>query len=248
MSIDDNSTSKISVKNKYFTFLKNTEKVPNSWELLELKTDLHYNESQSAIRNAKCQICSNIATNPKMCEECEVLYCGNCASTLLLNSKSEDINCRNCPEPLNLKPLSKSLKRILDDFDIQCPSMNLNCPPPISYKNLISHLDECRYWQGFSKCLGCGLIGKTHSIEDHITTCPFVYFKCDICSNIVKRKDIEVHQETCKKLPNCEMCKILKNKVEELEDKLIIKINSLEDNIEYQQKSILLIFSYEIFI
>jgi len=225
--------------NKYFTFLKNTERVPDTMELLELKIELQHNESQSAIRNAKCQICSNIATNPKMCGECEVLYCGNCASTLILNSKSEGTTtCRHCTEPLNLRPLSKSLMRILEDFHMRCPSLNDNCPPPITYRNLISHLEECKYWQGYSKCLGCGLIGKTHSIEDHILTCPFTYFKCDPCGNIVKRKDVELHQDSCKKIsPNCEYCKVLKIRVEEIEDKLITKIKSLEDLIDFQQKS-----------
>jgi hypothetical protein len=174
-----------------------------------------------------------------MCEECEVLYCGNCASSLLLNSKNEgNLMCRHCPEPLNLKPISKSQQRILDDFDLQCPSLNQNCRPPITYKNLIYHLDECRYWQGFSKCLGCGLIGKANAIEDHVMICPFVYFKCEACSNIVKRKDLEIHQESCRKIfPNCELCKILKNRLDEIEEKMFIKINSLENIIDFQQKS-----------
>jgi len=232
-------TSKLGLVNKYFTFLKNTERIPNSMELLELKMDLQYNESQSAIRNAKCQICENIVTNPKMCEECEVLYCCNCASTLQLNAKKDEvIICRNCPEPLILKPISKALLRILDDFDMMCPSRNPNCPPPVLYKNLISHLDECRYWKGFSKCLGCGLIGKSDAIEDHVMLCPFVYFKCEVCNNIVKRKDLEIHQESCRKIfPTCELCKILKNRMDDLEEKMTIKIEALENIIDFQQKS-----------
>jgi hypothetical protein len=232
------NTNKIS--NKYFTFLKNTERVSNTMELMELDIDLQYNESQSAIRNAKCQICLKIATNPKMCEDCEVLYCGNCSSNLLLDSKNNySISCKHCTKQLNLKPLSKSLLRILEDFHMKCPSLNDNCPPPITYKNLIPHLDDCKYWEGFSKCLGCGAIGKKHSIEEHILTCPFAYYKCDACDNIVKRKDLEIHETTCKKInPNCELCKILKIRVEEIEEKLITKINSLENMIDFQQKSI----------
>ena len=211
-------------------------------ELLELKVELQYNESQSAIRNAKCQICSHIVTNPKMCGECEVLYCGNCASTLILNTKTEGTTaCRNCSQILNLRPLSKSLQRILDDFHLRCPSLNDNCPPPITYKNLLAHLEECIYWQGFSKCLGCGLIGKSHSIEEHISICPFTYFKCEACNNVVKRKDLEMHEDTCKKInPNCDSCKIL-------EEKFTSKINALEKLIDFQQISINLFFYFFIY-
>jgi len=124
-----NETTKYSYLNtKYFTFLKNTEKIPNSIELLQLSPELSYNESQSAIKHATCQICNNIATNPKMCEECEVLYCGNCSASLILTSKTEgQMPCKNCPEPLNLKPLSKSLMRIIEGFQLRCPSLNENC-------------------------------------------------------------------------------------------------------------------------
>lgn len=225
--------------NNQFSFLKNTDKVENSFDLLILKPELNYNESKTSIRNASCQICLNIAINPKMCEECEVLYCGNCSSNLYLNSKSENlIICRNCPEPLNLKPLSKSLQRALDDFPLNCPSGNEKCNEPILYKDLIEHLDECKYWVEFSKCLGCGIIDKMQVIEDHISTCPFTYYKCEICSNICKRKDIEIHKELCKKpVLNCEMCKTLKTRIDSLEDKLINKINTLESVIDFQQKS-----------
>jgi len=232
-------TNKLGYKNKYYTFLKNTEKIPNSMDLLELSTELNYNESQSSIRHAACQICNNIATNPKMCEECEVLYCGNCTATLLLGSNNDNqISCKNCPEPLILKPLSKSLQRIIDDFHLRCPSLNDNCSQPILFRDLVDHLDECKYWIGFSKCLGCGLIGKNHAIEDHVLACPFTYFKCDICSNIVKRKETDIHRETCTKIfPNCELCKALKTRMDDLEEKLFNKINSLEDMIDFQQKS-----------
>ena len=232
-------TSKLGFMNKYFTFLKNTEKIPNAIELLDLSTDLNYNESQSAIRHAACPICNNIATNPKMCEECEVLYCGNCSATLLLSAKIDgQIGCKNCPEPLILKPLSKSMQRIIDDFHLRCPSINENCCQPVLYKNLVNHLDECKYWIGFSKCLGCGLIGRTPTVEDHVHSCPFTYFKCEICTNIVKRKDLEAHQENCRKIfPNCELCKTLKTRMDDLEEKLFNKINSLENIIDFQQKS-----------
>lgn len=241
--MSSNKDFKFSNDHKYFTFLKNLERVPDTMDLLELKIDLQFNESQSSIRNAKCQICSNIVTNPKMCGECEVLYCGNCASHLILNSKVESTNCRNCSEILNLRPLSKSLQRILDDFHMRCPSMNDNCPPPVLYKNLISHLEECKYWSGFSKCLGCGLVGKTHSIEEHVSVCQFAYFKCEPCNNIVKRKDLQIHEETCKKInPNCDLCKVLRTKLDDIEEKMISKINNLENIIDFQQKSILIIF------
>jgi len=235
----NNDINKFGYFNKNFTFLKNTEKIDNSMELLELNTELNYNESQSAIRHAACKICNNIATNPKMCDECEILYCGNCAATLLLSAQNENnISCRNCPESLNLKPLSKSLQRIMDDFHLKCPSISENCSQPILYKNLVSHLNECKYWIGFSKCLGCGLIGRTHGIEDHVLVCPFTYFKCEICSNIVKRKDLEIHQENCRKIfPNCELCKVLKSRMDEMEEKLFNKLNSLENIIDFQQKS-----------
>lgn len=233
------------IKNSYiikdYQFVKNIEKIPNSMDLLELGTELNFNESQSAIRHAACQICNNIATNPKMCEECEVLYCGNCAASLLLNCKNnKEVVCKNCPELLVLKNLSKSLQRIIDDFHLYCPSLSEKCSQPILYKDLVDHLDTCKYWIGFSKCLGCGLIGRTHVIEEHILICPFTYFKCGICSNVIKRKDLEIHRENCAKvtLP-CEMCKTLKTKVDALEEKLVKKLNSLESLIDFQQKSIL---------
>jgi len=235
----NNDMNKIGYINKYYTFIKNIERIPNSMDLLELGTELNYNESQSAIRHAACQICNNIATNAKMCEECEVLYCGNCSVSLLLSAKNDNqLACKNCPEPLILRPLSKSLQRVIDDFHLRCPCLNENCNQPILYKNIVDHLNECKYWIGFSKCLGCGLIGKTHAIEEHILVCPFVYYKCEICANVVKRKDFEFHREGCiKVIQNCELCKVLKNRIEDMEEKLFNKINSLESVIDYQQKS-----------
>lgn len=234
--------------NKYFTFLKNTEKIENTMELLELKPELNFNESKTSIRNSICQLCRNIATNPRMCEECEVLYCSNCSSNLFLDKKSDNqIICRNCPEPLMLKPLSKSLQRIIDDFHLHCPSLNDNCNQPIPFKNLISHLNDCKFWIGYSKCLGCGMVGKHQDIEDHVMSCPFTYFKCEICSNICKRKDLEVHQENCRKIfPNCEICTQLKTRMEELEEKLVNKINSLENIMDFQQKSNRIFFLFKI--
>jgi hypothetical protein len=126
---------------------------------------------------------------------------------------------------------------------MRCPSLNDNCPPPVLYKNLLEHLEDCKYWQGYSKCLGCGLIGKTHSIEDHVTVCQFVYFKCEPCNNIVKRKDLQIHEETCKKInPNCDLCRVLKSRFDDHEEKMISKINNLENIIDFQQKSILNLF------
>jgi len=234
----NNEMNKIDYMNKHYTLVKNIERIPNSMDLLELGTELNYNESQSAIRHAACQICSNIATNPKMCEECEVLYCGNCSATLLLSAKSDQLACKNCPEPLVLRPLSKSLERIIDDFHLHCPSLSEKCSQPILYKNLVNHLEECKYWIGFSKCLGCGLVGRTHAIQEHVWACLFVYFKCEICSNIIKRKDVEVHRENCVKIiPNCEICKALKSRIEDLEEKLFNKINTIESLIDFQHKS-----------
>lgn len=139
--------NKISYMNKHYSFVKNIEQIQNSMDLLELGTELNYNESQSTVRNAACQICNNIATNPKMCEECEVLYCGNCSATLLLGAQNDNqLACKNCPEPLVLRPLSKSLQRIIDDFHLRCPSLSEKCSQPILYKNLVDHLDECKYW------------------------------------------------------------------------------------------------------
>jgi len=257
MIIDQNKLPFLSSNTKQFVFLKNTEKIPNSMDLLELSPKLNYNESQSSVKHATCQICNNIATNPKMCEECEILYCGNCSSLLLTPNKENKLTCKNCPELLNLKPLSKSLQRIIEDFQLRCPSLNENCCNPIKYKNLISHLDGCKYWDGFSKCLGCGLIGKANEIEDHVSVCPFVYFKCEFCNNVVKRKDLDLHQEGCRKIfPSCELCKVLKTRMDDLEEKLFIKVNSMENIIDFQQKSIFkfnqnincfLFFLYKIF-
>ena len=240
---------------KYFTFFKNTEKVPDSMELLELPMSLQYNESQSAIRNATCQVCKNIVINPKMCGSCEVLYCGNCASSLIIDQKTEgSTTCVNpqCQKDLNLLPLSKSQKRILDDFHMECPSGNKDCPPPIPYKNILSHLKECDYWLGFSKCTGCGLVDKKEIIDEHVEKCPFTFFKCDACGTTIKRKDLELHHDTCKKInPDCDMCTDLKIRVANIEerlldkidalvageDKLKNKISSLENIIDFQTKS-----------
>ena len=154
-----------------------------------------------------CKICLNIINYPKMCYECENLFCGQCIN----NYQTHNKDCPNCRKPFIEMKITRHLKLILNQMVIKCP---LNCEKNINYESLESHLKLCKNTPKINKCKLC----KTEIINNfqdntemmkHNKECSHIPFICGFCKKEMKKKDFDSHIISCPQtLISCDNCKI----------------------------------------
>ncbi len=147
-----------------------------------------------------------------MCKNCNRLICQKCidiiAETIEKNNE-DNSKCLKCLNDLNLVDLHNFMKKGLDNLNIKCPSNDLNCLEEIKIKDIFSHLETCKYYEGNSRCLGCGFVDTTKNIENHVETCFEFEEKCQFCGLLFKKKLLFDHEITCSKMPDkCKICSV----------------------------------------
>ena len=146
------------------------EKLENSLDNIQISKQNIVEIHSFLIQNLLCLYCGNLAVNPKMCPNCEMLICNKCSSKIS-NIKQETF-CKYCNQPLIRNDISKSLERNLNNLKIKCPSSDEHCKEVINYMDIINHLNICNNWDGFSRCCLCNYIDRTKNMENnHLNVC-----------------------------------------------------------------------------
>ncbi len=179
------------IKEKYDKFLKplkyDYEKIiitPN----LCLSDDLYFSD-------LKCILCNNIALEPKMCIQCDGLYCNLCIKSIT-NKFGENYDCFLCKNKLKLKGLNKKLNQLLNNLILSCPS-NFDyeknclkedkiCRDIVIYRDMIEHLNVCMHMERYVKCTNCSYSGFYTQVFKHL-----IQMKCNEYLKMGASKDKE---------------------------------------------------------
>ncbi|CAD8116560.1 unnamed protein product [Paramecium sonneborni] len=101
-----------------------------------------------------CSICLCVAKNPKECTQCGYIFCGKCIDDWI--KRSNKLECVNrCPQQLEIKVISKTLKKIYDDLELRCS----NCSKGIKINLFDKHESECNQ-KSCIKCINYDQCGK----------------------------------------------------------------------------------------
>jgi hypothetical protein len=147
-----------------------------------------------------------------MCKYCSTLVCQSCIDRITdfpEEFQESPIKCGECKNVLILIEISKSTKKALENLNVKCPSKNKNCFDEYKLKDINKHLENCKYWEGKSKCNSCGLFETNNNLKKHIEICKQLLIPCRYCEEKFKRKEIPKHEDICPKRPlNCNRCNI----------------------------------------
>lgn len=155
-------------------------------------------------KNFVCIFCQNVSTYPMICKDCDEIACGRCIK--ILEDKSDCI-CFDTGKFHQFVHPNQEIQQSFDNLIISCPSRDSNCKETIIYKNLKTHLNKCRYWNGTYSCLGCKKYDVLSEIECHVLICDQITWNCNYCNLPFKRQVLAQHLEICKfKLVQCFKC------------------------------------------
>lgn len=165
----------------------------------DLVTENHRNLCSELI----CSICLEIVRNPKLCQNCQNMFCSDCLIKQLSKSKLCPNRCFFKEQEVNL-----IFKKILHKIELKCMFSSIGCKDIIIYENFNKHIDNC-IW-GDYKCLspGCTEIANLDSIKHHVLDCPLKLIGCELCSVQTPKRDYKSHYSQCSvKQMMCEFCK-----------------------------------------
>jgi hypothetical protein len=158
-----------------------------------------------------CNRCGDIAVEPKMCRVCNILICQNCVDKIyeLPREKQVQIACNDCKNPLSLTEIQKCTRKGLEMLHIKCPSNNVMCYEGLKLKDINSHLQSCKFFEGRARCNYCNIVDKTNTIIKHLETCIEIPIPCKYCEDPIAKSIMLNHEETCYRKPkSCKTCKI----------------------------------------
>lgn len=169
------------------------------------------NNYKDQINDFECIICIQLAFDPVICNNCEVVMCNNCIQSWLLKN-----NC--CPSKCqDAKPvkLPRVLNNIINRIELKCPysipenvlsNSNEICNNIVKYENYLDHIDNCVFSQ--VKCLNCSEILLKKDAEKHNLKCNQLFIKCLICREYIDKNKMDKHIEVnhSQKYLNCNIC------------------------------------------
>jgi len=149
-----------------------------------------------------------------MCRNCNSLVCQICidsiSNSIQANNPENLILCIDCEQVLNISDITKITQKGLDMLHVQCPSNNINCFQEFELKDILEHLETCKYYEGKSRCSGCGFIDWTNKVKNHTKVCIEFLDECKYCGEYFKKKALNQHEKTCYKRPRiCKLCTCL---------------------------------------
>jgi len=178
-------------------------------------------------KDLKCLECKYISFNPKICSNCEKIYCRICEGVGF-----SEKTCKHCMKPLVLKEINLSDLEFLNKIELKCMNKDLGCPYIITYKNYITYFEKCLYKRYLCKGKKCEYESTMRNIELHVLSCVYLSEKCRTCNMHVRRIDMEDHVRNCvNNTAFCIYCKknFPKNKFFNLSEHVCFD-NYFEDN------------------
>ncbi len=149
--------------------MKNKEINLNELENLNIEQIQENSENEYFI----CKICLGNVFDPKMCENCENLFCAHCLENLYKNNKI----CPCCRHYLNSIKISRFAHSILENIKIKCP---LECGLIFPYSQVKNHSNYCSKRPIIFQCTKCfeEIIfykNNFYNIAKHLVQCFDVY-------------------------------------------------------------------------
>jgi len=139
-------------------------------------------------KDLKCLKCKYISFNPKICANCEKIYCHICEVDV-----SSDKTCIHCMKPLVLKEINLSDLEFLNKIELMCLNKDLGCPYVITYKNYISHSEKCLFKRYQCKGKKCEYESTLKNVELHVQSCVYLSERCRTC----KMKFFNITEHVC---------------------------------------------------
>ena len=198
------TTSPKSIDDEEFQENKDYIKVPIVIEggiSQELVTENHKSLSTELI----CSICLELVRQPKLCKQCQHMFCSDCISKQLSKSKFCPNRCVFKQDEVNL-----IFKKILDKIEFKCLFHKEGCTSIQIYEKFDKHILSC-IWGDF-KCLSnnCDFKSNLKEIKVHVKNCPLKLVSCVFCSKEVSKKIYSIHYEECSnKEIQCEYCLVI---------------------------------------
>jgi len=154
-------------------------------------------------KDLKCLKCKYISFNPKICANCEKIYCHICEVDV-----STDKTCIHCMKPLVLKEINLSDLEFLNKIELMCLNKDLGCPYVITYKNYISHSEKCLFKRYQCKGKKCEYESTLKNVELHVQSCVYLSERCRTCKMLVRRIEMDEHVRNCiNNIAFCIYCK-----------------------------------------
>ena len=209
------------------------------------RLDSKYIWKDSTLYNdLKCLICKSIVFDPKICINCEKIYCQFCSRNV------ENKECNKCKKELVLKGINSNDElEFLNKIELKCANMDIGCPFIISYRNYQSHIEDC--YHSRYKCVGkdCSYENMKQKVLIHVLSCNYVLVECVKCRSSVRRIDLENHLRECKlNLVFCPYCKLelTKNDFFDFKDHSCSEriITNKYQNVNHLKKTILIDFEH----
>lgn len=204
------------------------------------------------IQDWTCNICTNLAFEPKICNSCSSVFCNECIQKFIQNCNYRYkciLKCKNT----TLRSLNGSDKKHINKIKLKC--IHNGCGQFISYTDYKNHIEKCQYRlyhcdnkpckeQGYYhqmekhsekckyrvvSCKGCKMEFKYIDKDNHFAQdCPLVEVKCNFCGISIKRVDyLNSHKS---KDADClkKLIKIKNDKLNEYEEefKRLKKLNN----------------------
>lgn len=89
-----------------------------------------------------CPVCYFVASDPKMCVDCEQIYCAGCIERY---SKIKENNCRICKSELSISELRKFPRKVYESFFLYCPNFNYGCRFEGGINEIHEHKISCEF-------------------------------------------------------------------------------------------------------
>ena len=106
-----------------------------------------------------CPICTCLLNDPRMCESCEIAYCRECINTWF-QKKTECPNRCKSGKKSSIKPISKSITRVIDGLKLKC---KYGCEVPLLSFN--SHSKSCELAHKQVLCFNCNRIANYSELK-----------------------------------------------------------------------------------
>ena len=180
-------------------------------------------------RDFECSICTNLFFKPKLCDECETVFCKQCLldsiqatgkfphcqienpkltkpQRMYMNLLNKvKVKCGNCQmnDPITYEQLTKSHAKVCVQKSSPCP---LGCGDILTSKEMYkNHYKQCK--NSLTKCNFCSSDFLQKNLDDHLKVCGQVEIQCDHCQTSFKRLAMQTHLDECHdKEFSCQVC------------------------------------------
>jgi WD40 repeat protein len=172
----------------------------------QIKLPTSNTDDDKALPYITCLICNHISIVPKMCPNCESLFCLDCIDKHMEESKL----CPCCKEfTYSMTRPNKTIQKIYRDVKVTCPA----CKDIVYYTEILVHFNHCKKITKKAVCNQCKFTDTISNMETH---------ECDECLSPLQGKKSNFEEMILGKLST------MSNKIEELTESLEGKERRIE--------------------